>query len=93
MGACQNSVDTPDHGSDKGTDPTDKHPNSSNIPSIENLETSAGLDGKIFNFSLKEALTKGLVVGYFFPSAYIGGCDIGAHTFAEINGYFTQAGG
>lgn len=58
MGACQNSVGTPDHGSDKGTDSTDSHPSSSKLPSIENLETSAGLDGKIFNFSLKEALAK-----------------------------------
>ncbi|MGH8261606.1 MAG: redoxin domain-containing protein, partial [Steroidobacteraceae bacterium] len=44
--------------------------------------TQAALGGKEFTFSLKDALTKGPVVVYFYPSAYTGGCDIEAHTFA-----------
>lgn len=52
----------------------------------------ASLAGKAFNFSLKEGLKNGPVVVYFYPSAYTGGCNIQAHTFA-INHYkFTAAG-
>ncbi len=43
----------------------------------------ASLAGKEFNFSLTEALKKGPVVVYFYPSAYTRGCNIEAHTFAE----------
>jgi peroxiredoxin len=32
------------------------------------------------------------VVVYFYPSAYTGGCDLEAHTFAENIGKFTAAG-
>ncbi|MDE3199892.1 MAG: peroxiredoxin [Acidobacteriota bacterium] len=52
----------------------------------------ASLAGKEFHFSLKAALKKGPVVVYFYPSAYTGGCDIEAHTFAEEKGKFTAAG-
>ena len=48
--------------------------------------------GKDFKFSLKKALTKGPVVLYFFPAAYTGGCDLEAHTFAELKNKFTAAG-
>jgi peroxiredoxin len=41
---------------------------------------------------LKNALAKGSVVVYFYPSAYTGGCDIEAHTFAELKDKFTAAG-
>jgi thioredoxin-dependent peroxiredoxin len=52
----------------------------------------ASLAGKVFEFSLKKALAKGSVVVYFYPSAYTGGCDIEAHTFAELKDKFTAAG-
>jgi thioredoxin-dependent peroxiredoxin len=48
--------------------------------------------GKEFNFSLRAALKKGPVVIYFYPSAYTGGCDLEAHTFAEDKDQFTTAG-
>jgi thioredoxin-dependent peroxiredoxin len=48
--------------------------------------------GKEFDFSLKKALAKGPVVLYFYPSAYTGGCDLEAHTFAEYKDSFTTAG-
>ncbi len=52
----------------------------------------ASLAGKDFEFSLKKALAKGPVVVYFYPSAYTGGCDLEAHTFAEMKDKFTAAG-
>jgi thioredoxin-dependent peroxiredoxin len=52
----------------------------------------ASLAGKEFTFSLKEALAKGPVVVYFYPSAYTNGCDIQAHTFAVNRDKFTAAG-
>lgn len=52
----------------------------------------ASLAGKDFNFSLKEALKKGPVVLYFYPSAYTGGCDLEAHTFASNKAKFDAAG-
>ena len=52
----------------------------------------ASLAGSEFDFSLKNALAKGPVVVYFYPSAYTGGCDIEAHTFAEQKDQFTAAG-
>ncbi len=48
--------------------------------------------GKDFQFSLKKALAKGPVVLYFYPAAYTGGCDLEAHTFAELKNKFTSAG-
>jgi peroxiredoxin len=43
----------------------------------------AAIGGKVFSFSLPEALSKGPVVLYFFPAAFSEGCSIEAHTFAE----------
>ena len=55
--------------------------------------TAAGsLGGKDFTFNLKSALKKGPVVVYFYPSAYTGGCDLEAHTFAEQSDKFAAAG-
>jgi len=45
--------------------------------------TQAAEGGKIYKFSLTEALAKGPVVVYFFPAAFSTGCSIEAHTFAE----------
>src|ERR1700723_3205111 len=52
----------------------------------------ASLAGKEFNFSLPDALKKGPVVVYFYPSAYTKGCDLEAHTFAEMKDKFDAAG-
>jgi peroxiredoxin len=49
------------------------------------------LGGKEFTFNLKDALKKGPVVVYFYPSAYTGGCDLEAHTFAEEADKFAAA--
>ncbi|MBL8269512.1 peroxiredoxin [Steroidobacter sp.] len=52
----------------------------------------ASLAGKPFKFSLKDALKKGPVVVYFYPSAYTGGCNVQAHTFAVNSDKFAAAG-
>lgn len=52
----------------------------------------ASLAGKEFGFSLADALKKGPVVVYFYPSAYTKGCDLEAHTFAENKDKFDAAG-
>jgi peroxiredoxin Q/BCP len=43
----------------------------------------ASLGGKVFTFSLADALKKGPVVLYFYPAAFTKGCTIEAHDFAE----------
>lgn len=71
------------------------------IPAFAALQTGdmapkfsapASLAGKPFHFSLRAALKKGPVVVYFYPSAYTGGCDLEAHTFAENKDAFVAAG-
>src|SRR5580700_10915745 len=52
----------------------------------------ASLAGKEFGFSLQDALKKGPVVVYFYPSSYTQGCDIEAHTFAQEKEKFDSAG-
>jgi thioredoxin-dependent peroxiredoxin len=52
----------------------------------------ASLAGKDFTFSLADALKKGPVVVYFYPSAYTGGCDLEAHSFASSRDKFDAAG-
>jgi peroxiredoxin len=54
--------------------------------------TQASHAGKAFNYSLKDALKKGPVVVYFYPSAYTGGCNLQAHTFAENKEKFDAVG-
>ncbi|MFA6162112.1 MAG: peroxiredoxin [Methylobacter sp.] len=56
------------------------------------FQTQASLAGKAFNYSLKDALKNGPVVVYFYPSAFTGGCNIQAHTFALNHDKFTAAG-
>jgi peroxiredoxin len=56
------------------------------------FSAQASLAGSGFDFSLTTALAKGPVVVYFYPSAYTGGCDLEAHTFAELKDKFTAAG-
>ncbi|MDE2049374.1 MAG: redoxin domain-containing protein [Gammaproteobacteria bacterium] len=60
--------------------------------SAPRFTAQASLAGKSFTFSLQKALRKGPVVVYFYPSAYTGGCDIEAHTFAQDSGKFAAAG-
>jgi peroxiredoxin Q/BCP len=56
------------------------------------FSAQGSLAGKEFSFSLDEALKKGPVVVYFFPSAYTKGCDLEAHTFSEQKDKFDAAG-
>src|SRR5579864_8505697 len=56
------------------------------------FNAQASLAGKAFKYSLAKELKKGPVVVYFYPSAYTGGCNIQAHTFAENKDKFTAAG-
>jgi thioredoxin-dependent peroxiredoxin len=42
----------------------------------------ASIGGKVFTFSLAEALKQGPVVLYFYPAAFTTGCTIEAHDFA-----------
>jgi peroxiredoxin len=60
--------------------------------SAPQFTTQASLAGKPFTFSLKDALAKGPVVVYFYPSAYTTGCDLQAHTFAVNKDKFVAAG-
>lgn len=60
--------------------------------SAPDFTAQASLAGKAFNFSLKDALKKGPVVVYFYPSAYTGGCNIQAHDFAANSDKFAAAG-
>lgn len=60
--------------------------------SAPQFAAQASLAGKPFQFSLKDALAKGPVVVYFYPSAYTGGCDVQAHSFAVNKDKFTAAG-
>lgn len=52
----------------------------------------ASFAGKSFTYSLKDALKKGPVVVYFYPSAFTGGCNLQAHTFAENKEKFDATG-
>lgn len=60
--------------------------------SAPDFTAEASRAGHDFSFSLKQALKKGPVVVYFFPSAYTGGCDLEAHTFATEKDKFDAAG-
>jgi peroxiredoxin len=52
----------------------------------------ASLAGKAFTFKLSDALKKGPVVVYFYPSAYTPGCNIQAHVFSQNMDKFAAAG-
>lgn len=56
------------------------------------FSAQASLAGKAFNYSFRDALKKGPVVVYFYPSAFTGGCNLQAHTFAENIDKFSAAG-
>ena len=52
------------------------------------FQAQAYLAGKPMNYRLSEALKKGPVVLYFFPSAYTKGCNIEARLFSEASDQF-----
>ena len=54
--------------------------------------TQASLGGKVFTFSLADALKKGPVVLYFYPEAFTSGCTIEAHEFAAAADKYQAAG-
>lgn len=54
--------------------------------------TQASLAGKAYAYSLKDALKKGPVVVYFYPSAYTGGCNLQARNFAINKEKFDAVG-
>lgn len=54
--------------------------------------TPAALGGKVYQFSLAEALRKGPVVLYFFPAAFSEGCSLEAREFAEATAQFAALG-
>lgn len=56
------------------------------------FQAQASLAGKAFNYTLQDALKKGPVVVYFYPSAYTGGCNLQAHSFAVNHEKFAAAG-
>jgi len=56
------------------------------------FQAQASLAGKAFNYTLEDALKKGPVVVYFYPSAYTGGCNVQAHSFAVNHEKFAAAG-
>jgi peroxiredoxin len=53
---------------------------------------TAALAGKVYKFSLADALKRGPVVLYFFPAAYSEGCSVEAHEFAEASADFAALG-
>ena len=52
----------------------------------------AALGGKVYKYSLADALKRGPVVLYFFPAAFSEGCSVEAHEFAEANAQFEALG-
>jgi len=60
--------------------------------SAPDFKTQASLAGKEFTFSLRDALKTGVVVVYFYPAAFTGGCSLQAHTFAVNYDKFAAAG-
>src|SRR5471030_2870133 len=56
------------------------------------FQAQASMAGKSFAYSLKDALKKGPVVVYFYPSAFTDGCNIQAHAFAVNHEKFVAAG-
>jgi peroxiredoxin len=54
--------------------------------------TQASLGGKVFKYSLADALKNGPVVLYFYPAAFTTGCTIEAHDFADAIGKYRALG-
>ncbi len=56
------------------------------------FSAQASVAGKAFDYVLADALKKGPVVVYFYPSAFTEGCNVQAHTFSVHKGDFDAAG-
>lgn len=56
------------------------------------FQAQAYLAGQPFNYRLSDALKKGPVVLYFFPSAHTKGCNIEAHLFSQAADEFKAQG-
>ena len=56
------------------------------------FDAQASFAGKASGYSLREALKRGPVVVYFYPSAYTKGCNVQAHAFALSQEKFAAAG-
>ena len=56
------------------------------------FKAQASLGGKVFGFSLADALKKGPVVLYFYPAAFTKGCTIEAHEFADAVDQYKKLG-
>jgi peroxiredoxin len=56
------------------------------------FKAQASLGGKVFDFSLADALKKGPVVLYFYPAAFTKGCTIEAHEFADAVDQYKKLG-
>jgi len=56
------------------------------------FSTQAALDGKAMGFNLSSALRRGPVVLYFYPKAFIQGCTLETHAFADAHDQFAAAG-
>ncbi|MBS1189881.1 MAG: bcp [Rhodocyclaceae bacterium] len=56
------------------------------------FKAQASLAGKVFTFSLRDALRRGPVVIYFYPAAFTNSCNIQAHQFAADYEKFVAAG-
>ncbi len=52
----------------------------------------AAQGGKVFSFSLQQALEKGPVVLYFYPKSFTSVCTVEAHEFAEAMEQFAGMG-
>lgn len=59
---------------------------------VPDFKLQASQAGKPFSYALKDALKKGPVVVYFYPSAFTNGCNVQAHLFAENVEKFAAAG-
>jgi peroxiredoxin len=60
--------------------------------SAPEFQAQASFAGKASPYSLKDALKKGPVVVYFYPSAYTSGCNVQAREFAVNSEKFAAAG-
>ena len=56
------------------------------------FQAQASFAGKAAPYSLQDALKKGPVVVYFYPSAYTNACNVQAHEFAVRSDKFAAAG-
>ena len=60
--------------------------------SAPDFSADAALGGKVFRFSLAQALQKGPVVLYFYPKAFTSGCTVEAKLFADATPRFQALG-